>query len=471
MSTDNLTPAGGTSRRKVVVIGGGFAGVAVVRELHNSEAEVTLVDRNNHHLFQPFLFQVATSILEPAEIATPTRSLLNKMPNLRVEMREAKRVDVSRRVVVMSEGDDLPYDVLVIATGAQTSYFGHESEWAQHALGLKTLSDAVAARNRLLTAFEHAAMESNSRKQMRDITVVVVGGGPTGVAITGTISEFVHRTLPSDFRNVDMRRARIVLIEAGPRLLPAFSEQHSYYAKRALERVGVEVRLGVRVTNVDATGVKIGEEHIDAATVLWCTGVKGVALARTLGVDVQANGTVPVEKDFSVPGHPDCFVAGDAAYVTDPTGRPLPGLASIAQHQGQYVGKLIAARLAGRTPPTAPEPFVPSRLATITRRVGVAEYGDRSITGFPAWLMWGLLHLRTLSSGHSKLSIVANWLRLLVTYRRSARVIIQPPSTTALAGPLSADTSLPDNREPAQLKVAISLERPSEAIAQRRQLV
>jgi len=207
------TPAvTGRSRRKVVVIGGGFAGVAVVRELRNSDADVTLVDRNNHHLFQPFLFQVATSILEPAEIATPIRSLLNKMPNLRVEMREAKRVDTSRRVVVMSEGDDLPYDVLVIATGAQTSYFGHESEWAEHALGLKTLSDAVAARNHLLTAFERAAMEPDPDKQARDITIVIVGGGPTGVAITGTISEFVHRTLPVDFRNIDMGRSRVVLV-------------------------------------------------------------------------------------------------------------------------------------------------------------------------------------------------------------------------------------------------------------------
>src|ERR1700756_5229133 len=217
MSADKLTPAGDTFCPRVVVIGGGFAGIAVVRELRDSEAEVTVVDRNNHHLFQPFLFQIATSI----------RSLLSDMPNVRVEMREAKRVDTSRRFVVMSEGDDLPYDVLVIATGAQTSYFGHESEWAQHALGLKTLSDAVTARNRLLTAFERAAMEPDPVKQARDMTVVVVGGGPTGVAITGTISEFVQRTLPADFRDVDLRRARILLIEAGPRLLPASSEEHS----------------------------------------------------------------------------------------------------------------------------------------------------------------------------------------------------------------------------------------------------
>src|ERR1700757_3489371 len=223
MSSGNLPSARAKARPKVVVIGGGFAGIAVVRELRNSDAEVTLVDRNNPHLFQPFLFQVATSILEPAEIATPIRSLLNKIPNLRVEMREARRVDTSRRVVVMDEGDDLPYDLLVVATGAQTSYFGHESEWAQHALGLKTLSDAVAARNHLLTAFERAAMESDPRKQARDITVVIVGGGPTGVAITGTISEFVQRTLPADFPTVDFRRARLLIVEGGHRLLPAFS--------------------------------------------------------------------------------------------------------------------------------------------------------------------------------------------------------------------------------------------------------
>ena len=457
MSADNFTPATETSRRKVVVIGGGFAGMAVVGALRDSKAEVTLVDRNNHHLFQPFLFQVATSILEPAEIATPIRSLVSAMPNVRVEMREAKGVDITGRLVVMSEGDNLPYDVLVIATGAQTSYFGHESEWAQHALGLKTLSDAIAARNRLLTAFERAEIESDPAKQARDTTVVVVGGGPTGVAITGTISEFVQRTLSPDFRNIDIRRARIVLVEAGPRLLPAFSERHSSYATRALERAGVEVRLGVPVTHVDAAGVTIGEERIEAATVLWCTGVQGVALARTLGVNVKGNGTVAVEKDFSVPGHPDCFVVGDAAHVVGPDGRALPGLASVAQHQGRYVGKLIAARLAGSALPTPPEPFVPSKLATITRHVGIAEYGDRSITGFPAWLMWGLLHLRTLSDGHSKLSILANWVRLLITYRRSARLIIERNNRDG--GTASIGTSFRDNRQSARLTVASSADR------------
>lgn len=466
MNAGNVTGMRRTSRRKVVVIGGGFAGIAAVRELRGSDAEVTLVDRNNHHLFQPFLFQVATSILEPAEIATPLRSLLNNMRNLRVEMREAKRVDTSRRVVVMAEGDDLPYDILVIATGAQTSYFGHESLWAQHALGLKSLSDALAARNRLLTAFERAEMESDPGKQARDITVVVVGGGPTGAAITGTISEFVRRTLPADFSNIDIRRARIVLVEAGPRLLPAFSEQHSSYATRALEHAGVEVRLGVPVTRVDSAGVTIGEERIEAATVLWCTGVQGVPLAKTLGVNVKANGTVAVEKDFSVPGHPECFVVGDAAYVVGPNGRPLPGLASIAQHQGRYVGKLIAARLTGNALPNPPELFVPSKLATITRHVGIAEYGDRSITGFPAWLMWGLLHLRTLSGGHSKLSIVANWLRLLTTYRRSARLIIEPPPTPAISALPQWVSPRRDDMQPLRL-----LERPNPATAQRSSII
>jgi NADH dehydrogenase len=216
-----------------------------------------------------------------------------------------------------------------------------------------------------------------------------------------------------------------VLVEALPRLLSGFDEGHSSYATRALERAGVEVRLGVPVTRVDATGVTIGDERIEAAMVLWCTGVQGVPLARTLGANVRPNGTVAVERDFSVPGHPDCFVVGDAAYVVGPDGRPVPGLASVAQHQGRYVGRLIAARLAGSTPPTRPELSVPSKLATITRHVGIAEYGGRSITGFPAWLMWGLLHLRTLSDGHSKLAILANWLRLLITYRRSARLIIE----------------------------------------------
>ncbi|MBV8140103.1 MAG: NAD(P)/FAD-dependent oxidoreductase [Deltaproteobacteria bacterium] len=404
--------------------------MAVVRALRDTDAEITLVDRNNHHLFQPFLFQVATSILEPAEIATPIRSLVHDMANVRVEMREAKRIDAARRVVIMTEGDDLAYDILVVATGARTSYFGHESEWAQHAQGLKTLPDALAARNRLLTAFERAELETDPAKQARNMTVVVVGGGPAGVAITGTISEFVQRTLPSDFRKIDLRRARVVLVEAGPRLLSAFSEAHSTYAMQALRGAGVEVRLGVPVSNVDAEGVMIGGERIEAATVLWCAGVQGVPLARTLGAPLAPNGTVKVDKDFSIPGHQDCFVIGDAAHLIGPDGRPVPGLASIAQQQGRFVGELIAARLAGSVPPTAPEPFLPNKLATITRHEGIAEFAGRSITGFVAWLMWGLLHLRTLSDGYSKIAILGNWLRLLITYRRSARLIVEAPSET-----------------------------------------
>jgi NADH dehydrogenase len=414
------------ARPKVVVIGAGFAGMAVVRALRDSDADVTLVDRNNHHLFQPFLFQVATSILEPAEIATPIRSFSSDIRNLRVEMRDATQVDMSRRVVVMTDGDELPYDVLVVATGAQTSFFGHESEWAQHALGLKSLADAIVARNRLLGAFERAELASSPAQRGRLTTVVVVGGGPTGVAITGSLSEMVLRTLPGDYRNIDLRDARIVLVEAGPRLLPAFAERHSSYATEALERARVEVRLGQPVTHVDAEGITIGNERIEAATVLWCAGVKGVPLARTLDAEIRPNGTVVVGDDLSVPGHPECFVVGDAAYVLGPDGRPLPGLASIAQRQGRYVGKLIAARLAKAALPTPLERSTPGKVATITRHVGVAEYGERAITGFPAWLMWGLLHLRTLSDGHSKVSIVANWLRLLITYRRGSRLIVEP---------------------------------------------
>lgn len=428
-----MLPDAKPARPRVVVIGAGFAGLAVVRALRHSDADVVLVDRNNHHLFQPFLFQVATSILEPAEIATPIRSVLNGMPNLQVEMGLVTRVDMSRRVVGVADENEVPYDILVVATGAQTSYFGHDAEWAPHALGLKTLSDAVAARNRLLTAFERADMASNPAQQARDMTVVVVGGGPTGVAITGSISELVRRTLPADYPNLDLRRARIVLVESGPRLLASFSEKHSAYAQRALEREGVEVRLGTRVTHADATGVLIGSERIEAATVLWCAGVQGVPLARTLDVAIAANGTIAVNDDFSIPGHPECFVVGDAAHAIGPDGRPVPGLASVAQQQGGYVGKIIAARVAQAAPPPPLELSSPSKLATVTRHVGVAEYGQYSITGVLAWLMWGLLHLRRLSDGHSKRSILANWLRLLITYRRGSRVIIEPAPPTAVA--------------------------------------
>lgn len=439
MSANNIISRHTAPRRKVVVIGAGFAGLAVVRALRGSDAQITVVDRNNHHLFQPFLFQVATSILEPAEIATPIRSLSRDLHNVRVEMREATRIDPTRRLVVMNEGDALAYDILVVATGAQTSYFGQESQWAQHALGLKTLRDAVVARNRLLTAFERAELESDPVKQAPDLTVVVVGGGPTGVAITGTISEFIQRTLRSDFHNVDVSRARIVLAEAGPRLLPAFTEQHSLYTARVLERAGVEVRVGAPVTSVDAKGVTIGDERIRASTILWCAGVEGVPLVRTLGANVKPNGTVPVLGDYSLPDHPECFVVGDAAHVAGPDGRAVPGLASVARQQGRYVGQLIAARLADKAPPSPLKPFVPDKLATITRHFGVAEFGGCSITGFLAWLMWGLLHLRTLSDGHAKLSILANWLRLLMTYRRSARLIIEPIGPAAFGRACSAN--------------------------------
>ncbi|MGO6668236.1 NAD(P)/FAD-dependent oxidoreductase [Rhizobium ruizarguesonis] len=458
MTAHQIAAINRTSLCKIVVIGAGFAGLAAVRALRDSNADITLVDRNNHHLFQPFLFQVATAILEPAEIATPIRSLLQEMHNVRVEMREAKRIDLSRRLVVMNEGDDLAYDILVVATGVQTSYFGHEAEWAPHALGLKSLGDAVTARNRLLKAFERAELEPDPWKQARDMTVVVVGGGPTGVAITGTISEFTRRTLASDFRNIDLSEARIVLVQSGPRLLPAFSERHSAYAARALEGQGVEVRLGVPVIHVDAAGVIVGDERIAAATVLWCTGVEGVPLAGTIGTHVNPDGKVAVLDDFSVPGHPECFVVGDAAHVMGPDGRAMPGLASVAQDQGKYVGRLIAARIANTTHPKPYASFTPSKLATISRNVGVAEFCGRSITGFPAWLSWGLLHLRTLSGGgHARLSILANWARLLTTYRRSGRLIVEPSElTNGRGGRAPAVGEIPDDTATATPEVAVS---------------
>ncbi|NEJ91082.1 NAD(P)-binding protein [Rhizobium leguminosarum] len=458
MTAHQIAAINRTSLCKIVVIGAGFAGLAAVRALRDSNADITLVDRNNHHLFQPFLFQVATAILEPAEIATPIRSLLQEMHNVRVEMREAKRIDLSRRLVVMNEGDDLAYDILVVATGVQTSYFGHEAEWAPHALGLKSLGDAVTARNRLLKAFERAELEPDPWKQARDMTVVVVGGGPTGVAITGTISEFTRRTLASDFRNIDLSEAHIVLVQSGPRLLPAFSERHSAYAARALEGQGVEVRLGVPVIHVDAAGVIVGDERIAAATVLWCTGVEGVPLAGTIGTHVNPDGKVAVLDDFSVPGHPECFVVGDAAHVMGPDGRAMPGLAWVAQDQGKYVGRLIAARIANTTHPKPYASFTPSKLATISRNVGVAEFCGRSITGFPAWLSWGLLHLRTLSGGgHARLSILANWARLLTTYRRSGRLIVEPSElTNGRGGRAPAVGETPDDTATATPEVAVS---------------
>jgi len=352
---------------RVVIVGAGFGGLAVARRLDGLPVEVTLIDRQNHHLFQPLLYQVATAGLSPADIAWPIRHLVRRQRNVRVLMGEVTSVDASRKVVMLGDGP-IAYDWLVIATGATHGYFGHD-EWAVHAPGLKDLDDATGIRRRLLLAFERAEMASSPELCARLLTIAIVGGGPTGVEMAGAVAELARRALAADFREIDPRRTRVLLIEAGPRLLPSFPEALSRYTEEALRRLGVEVRLGEAVTRCSAEGVAIGDESIAAATVVWAAGVKASPAARWLGIDGDRAGRVPVGPDLKPPGHDAIHVIGDTAVVRD---MPVPGIAPAAKQQGAYVGGVIAARILGGNPPP---PFEYRDRGLLERRNPSAEPG------------------------------------------------------------------------------------------------
>ena len=421
----NLRPTD-AGRPHVVVVGAGFAGLAVVKALKKAEVDVTLVDRTNYNVFQPLLFQVATAMLSPNDIAVPIRSLFRKQRNVRVLMGEVIDLDLSRRVVRVGDATELTYDTLVVATGARTSYYGEDAAWSPHARGLKTLPAAQAMRSKLLAAFERAEMQGGGDADADGLlTFVVVGGGPTGVASTGMISELARGTLARDFRSLDPGRARVILVEAGARLLSGFSQEQSDYAHRALEGAGVEVRLGSPVAEVRKGGVRVGADWIASQTVVWSAGTEGTPLLARLGVPLTKRRTVEVGPDLTVPGHADCFVIGDAAHSLDEREKPLPGLATVAKQQGRYVGQIIAARIKGKPVSTAFAYRDPGSVATITRRKGVAAIGPARLKGFLAWLLWGLIHLVTLSGGQARASVLANWAVGLATYRRNSRLIIE----------------------------------------------
>ena len=334
------------SKPRIVIVGAGFAGLAVAGRLGRLSAEVTLIDRQNHHLFQPLLYQVATAGLSPADIAWPVRHLLRRQANTRVLLGEVTAVDPARKVVMLQAGP-IAYDILVIATGATHGYFGRD-EWAEHAPGLKTLDDATAIRRRLLLAFEQAEMADNPAEGARLLTVAIVGGGPTGVELAGAVAELARRALARDFRVIDPRQTRVILIEAGPRLLANFPETLSRYTQRSLERLGVEVRLGRAVTHCDAAGVRLDEEAIPAGTIVWAAGVAASPAARWLGVAADRAGRIPVQPDLRAPGQDDIYVIGDTALARNPDGSPQPGIAPVAKQQGAFVARAIEARIAGR---------------------------------------------------------------------------------------------------------------------------
>jgi NADH dehydrogenase len=411
-----------SDRKRIVVIGAGFGGMAAVQALKKANADITLVDRTNHHLFQPLLYQVATAALSPAEIATASRVLLRRFHNATVLMAEVVGVDPARRSVQLGNGQELPYDFLVLATGAGYSFFGHD-EWAAHTHVLKTMDDALSIRERLLSAFEWAEESNDPEEVKRLLTFAVIGGGPTGIELAGTMAELARSTLVRDFKRIDPRSARIVLCEAGNRLLSAFPQQLSDYSLIALRALGVEVRLGQAVKAIDAHGLLLGDTRIEAGLILWCAGTEARPAARWIGAAAARNGALQVEADCSVPGWPEIFAIGDVASFSAGLSKPLPGLAPVAKQQGGYVGRLIKARIAGAA---LPGPFRYrdwGTMAVIGRSHAIADFGRFKLTGFPAWLTWSLVHLMLLVDFRSRVVVYLNWSWAFFTYGRGARLL------------------------------------------------
>ena len=405
----------------VVIVGGGFGGVTAALALRHAPVRVTLIDRRNYHLFQPLLYQVATAGLSPADIAAPIRGILRHQRNTTVLLGQAAGVDTAKRDVLVGD-KRVPYDYLVLATGARHAYFSH-GEWERFAPGLKKIEDATDIRRRILLAFERAESCEDKATRQALLTFVLIGGGPTGVEMAGAIVELARRALSADFRNIDPRCARIVLIEGGPRLLPAFPERLSTAARCALEKMGVEVRLGIRVTSCDARGVAAGDERIEAGTVIWAAGVMASPAAKWLDAERDGAGRVVVGPDLTVAGHPEIFVIGDTACATGPDGNSLPGIAAVAKQQGSYVGRAIGARVRGEA---APAPFRYGHLgsmATIGRKSAVADFGWLRLRGYFAWLLWGLVHIYFLVGFRNRLAVMVEWFWAYITFQRGARLI------------------------------------------------
>jgi len=408
-------------RPRVVIIGAGFGGLSAASALAKAPFDVALIDRHNYHMFQPLLYQVATAALSTDDIAFPIRTVFRRKHNVSVMLANVSAIDAERNEVV-AEGNRIPFDYLIVATGARQAYFGHD-DWAQHAPGLKTIGDAVYLRNRILLAFEKAETEPDPDERRRLLNFVVVGGGATGVELTGAIAELAKRTLASDFRTIDPSSARIVLVEAAPRLLRQFDESLSSSAQRALERLGAEVRLGTLVTGCDEAGISMGTDRIESRTIAWSAGVEASPAGRWLGAETDRAGRVKVEPDLSVPGRPHIFVLGDTALVAGVGGEPLPGVAPVAKQQGAYVARVIAARGGGR--PVAPFQYRDyGMLATIGRSHAVVQFGRFKLSGFPAWVLWCFAHIFFLIGFRSRLFVMLNWAWNFLASRRGVRLII-----------------------------------------------
>ncbi len=411
-------------RHHVVVVGGGFGGLQLVNDLKGAPVQVTLIDRRNHHLFQPLLYQVATTVLATSEIAWPIRRLYRDRQEVTTLLGEVAGVDTTAKQVTLAHGQSIPYDTLVLATGATHAYFGHD-EWAAVAPGLKTLEDATTIRRRVLIAFEQAEVEEDLARRNALLTFTIIGAGPTGVELAGIIAEMAHRTLPGEFRRIDTRLARVVLVEAGPRILPAFSEELSAYASRELEKLGVEVLTGTPVTNCTDQGVTIGESFVPSRTLVWAAGVQASPAAKWVGADADRAGRIKVGPDLTAPGHPDIFVIGDTASVIQEDGKPVPGIAPAAKQQGAYVAQVIRGRLTGSP---APGPFRyrhQGSLATIGKRAAIIDFGRIKLKGSLAWWIWGVAHIYFLIGTRSRFAVAWSWLWTYLSGQHSARLITQ----------------------------------------------
>ena len=414
------------SQPRIIIVGAGFGGLAAAKALKNTPAEILLIDRTNHHLFQPLLYQVATSVLTPGQIATPIRGVLRNQKNTTVIMGEVTGVDKDQKCVIVSDADrqnvPIAYDYLILATGASHSYFGH-NEFAEYAPGLKSLADAEAARNKILQAFETAEAEEDTARHRDLLTFILVGAGPTGVEMAGALAIFVRSTLKSDFRRIDPASARIVLVDMAPKVLGPFSESLSKAAKQRLENLGVEVRLGHSVDQIDAEGIVIAGERIASKTVIWTAGVAPSPAGKWLNVETDRAGRVRIQKDLTVLGHPEIFVAGDTASL-DQNGKPLPGVAQVAIQQGRYAGKLIRSRVVGNRPPGPFSYFDKGTMAVVGKGFAVLQSGKVQISGFGAWLTWAAVHLQFLATSSLRLSVFLQWVWTYVTGQRGDRLIV-----------------------------------------------
>jgi NADH dehydrogenase len=416
---------------RVIIVGGGFGGLAAARALRKTPAEIVLIDRNNHHVFQPLLYQVATTVLTPSQIGTPIRSLLRNQKNTTVIMGEVTGVDKDQKRIIVGDADQqnvsVAYDYLILATGATHSYFGH-NEFEQYAPGLKSLADAEAARNKILQAFETAEAEEDTSRHRDLLTFILVGAGPTGVEMASAIAILVRSTMKSDFRRIDPASSRIVLVDMAPRVLGTFAESLSKAAKQRLEKLGVEVRLGHSVDQIDADGVVVAGERIASKTVIWTAGVAPSPAGKWLNVETDRAGRVRIQKDLTVPGHPEIFVVGDTASL-DQNGKPLPGVAQVAMQQGRYAGKLIHRRLVGAPPPSPFSYFDKGNMAVVGKGFAVLQSGKVQVSGFTAWLAWAAVHLQFLTTSSLRLAVFLQWAWTYVTGQRGDRLIVNHNSS------------------------------------------